>query len=123
MDAQRDRMESDLDAIMVGTWMLCGNGWSLIWTLSWRDVFGKQTLPNIVKTDAFGASMPAPPLRPKNATGATFSPAKSTKDRKALGASTTTPQKIDRRDVFACKVTKHCVFTGSPLTPKPNATS
>ena len=28
-------MESDLDVIMVGTWMLCGNGWSLIWTLSW----------------------------------------------------------------------------------------
>ena len=27
-------MESDLDVIMVGTWMLCGNGWSLIWTLS-----------------------------------------------------------------------------------------
>ena len=25
-------MESDLDVIMVGTWMLCGNGWSLIWT-------------------------------------------------------------------------------------------
>ena len=20
---------------MVGTWILCGNGWSLIWTLSW----------------------------------------------------------------------------------------
>ena len=28
-------MESDLDVIMAGTWMLCGNGWSLIWTLSW----------------------------------------------------------------------------------------
>ena len=27
-------MESDLDVIMVCTWMLCGNGWSLIWTLS-----------------------------------------------------------------------------------------
>ena len=27
--------ESDLDVIMVGTWMLCGNGCSLIWTLSW----------------------------------------------------------------------------------------
>ena len=27
-------MESDLDVIMVRTWMLCGNGWSLIWTLS-----------------------------------------------------------------------------------------
>ena len=53
MDALRERMESDLDVIMVGTWMLCGNvesdldvimvgtwmlcgnGWSLIWTLSW----------------------------------------------------------------------------------------
>ena len=31
MDALRERMESDLDVIMVGTWMLCGNGWSLIW--------------------------------------------------------------------------------------------
>ena len=35
MDALRDWMESDLDVIIVGTWMLCGNGWSLIWTLSW----------------------------------------------------------------------------------------
>ena len=31
----RQWMESDPDVIMVGTWMLCGNGWSLIWTLSW----------------------------------------------------------------------------------------
>ena len=31
MDALREWMESDLDVIMVGTWMLCGNGWSLIW--------------------------------------------------------------------------------------------
>ena len=28
-------MGSDLDVIMVGTWMLCGNGWNLIWTWSW----------------------------------------------------------------------------------------
>ena len=28
-------MESDLDVIMVGTWMLCGKGIILIWTLSW----------------------------------------------------------------------------------------
>ena len=35
MDALREWMESDLDVIMVGTWMPCGNGWSLIWTLSW----------------------------------------------------------------------------------------
>ena len=35
MDALREWMESDLDVIMVGTWMLCGNGWGLIWTLSW----------------------------------------------------------------------------------------
>ena len=34
MDALREWMESDLDVIMLGTWMLCGNGWSLIWTLS-----------------------------------------------------------------------------------------
>ena len=34
MDALREWMESDLDVIMVGTWVLCGNGWSLIWTLS-----------------------------------------------------------------------------------------
>ena len=34
MDALREWMESDLDVIMVGTWMLCGNGWSLIWTLN-----------------------------------------------------------------------------------------
>ena len=33
--ALRAWMESDLDVIMVGTWMLCGNGWGLIWTLSW----------------------------------------------------------------------------------------
>ena len=30
MDALWDRMESDLDLIMVGTWMLCGIGWNLI---------------------------------------------------------------------------------------------
>ena len=35
MDALRQWMESDLDIIMVGTWMLCGNGWSLIRMLSW----------------------------------------------------------------------------------------
>ena len=35
MDSLREWMESDLDVIMVGTWMLCGNGWSLICTLSW----------------------------------------------------------------------------------------
>eukprot|EP00439_Symbiodinium_sp_Y106_P036403 s3310_g4.t1 len=35
MDALREWMESELDVIMAGTWMLCGNGWSLIWTLSW----------------------------------------------------------------------------------------
>ena len=35
MGALREWMESDLDVIMVGTWMLCGNRWSLIWTLSW----------------------------------------------------------------------------------------
>ena len=35
MDALREWMESDLDVIMLGTWMLCGSGWSLIWTLSW----------------------------------------------------------------------------------------
>ena len=35
MDALREWMGSDLDVIMVGTWMLCGNGWGLIWTLSW----------------------------------------------------------------------------------------
>ena len=38
MDALHERMESDLEVIMVGTWMLCGNGWSLIWTLSWLAV-------------------------------------------------------------------------------------
>ena len=37
MDAVREWMESDLDVIMVGTWMLCGigNGYGLIWMLSW----------------------------------------------------------------------------------------
>ena len=35
MDALHARMESHLDVIMVGTCMLCGNGCSLIWTLSW----------------------------------------------------------------------------------------
>ena len=35
MDALRERMESDLDVIMVSPWMLCVNGWSLIWTSSW----------------------------------------------------------------------------------------
>ena len=29
-------MESDLDVIMVGTWRLCGNGWSLIVILALR---------------------------------------------------------------------------------------
>eukprot|EP00439_Symbiodinium_sp_Y106_P074114 s2602_g14.t1 len=33
MDALRERMEPDLDFIMVATWMLCGNGWN--WTLTW----------------------------------------------------------------------------------------
>ena len=32
---RREWMESDLDVIMLGTWMLCGNGWSQIWTLLW----------------------------------------------------------------------------------------
>ena len=31
-DALREWTEFDLDVIMVGPWMLCGNGWSLIWT-------------------------------------------------------------------------------------------
>ena len=35
MDALRQWIWSDLDDIMVGTWMLCGNGYGLIWTLSW----------------------------------------------------------------------------------------
>ena len=35
MDAPRAWMGSDLDVIMAGTWMLCGHGWGLIWTLSW----------------------------------------------------------------------------------------
>ena len=35
MDALRERMEYDLDVIMLSTWMLCGSGWGLIWTLSW----------------------------------------------------------------------------------------
>ena len=35
MDALREWMESDLDVVMVGTWMLYENGWSQIWTLSW----------------------------------------------------------------------------------------
>ena len=35
MDALREWIQSDLDVIIAGTWMLCGNGWSLIWTLSW----------------------------------------------------------------------------------------
>ena len=39
MDALREWMESDLDVIMVGTWMLCGNGWSLIWTISWSLIW------------------------------------------------------------------------------------
>ena len=30
MDALRQWMEIDLDVIMVGTWMFCGNGWKLI---------------------------------------------------------------------------------------------
>ena len=32
MDARRAWMGSDLDVIMVGTWMLCGHGWGPIWT-------------------------------------------------------------------------------------------
>ena len=34
-DALGEWVKSDLDGIMVGTWMNCGNGWSLIWALSW----------------------------------------------------------------------------------------
>ena len=34
MDALREWMESDLDVIMVGPWLLCEIGWSQIWTLS-----------------------------------------------------------------------------------------
>eukprot|EP00439_Symbiodinium_sp_Y106_P071059 s173_g12.t1 len=58
MDALRQWMESDLDVIMVGTWMLCGNGWSLIWTLSWLahgcSVRGK--LKNTACPEVFGMS-------------------------------------------------------------------
>eukprot|EP00439_Symbiodinium_sp_Y106_P057387 s1521_g8.t1 len=55
MDALREWMESDLDVIMVGTWMLCGHGWSLIWTLSWlahgcSAGMDGQTRPAIVPT-------------------------------------------------------------------------
>ena len=32
--------ESDLDVIMVGTWMLCGNGYDLIWILSVANGYG-----------------------------------------------------------------------------------
>ena len=35
MDALRAWMGSDLDVVRVGTWMLRGHGWGLIWTLSW----------------------------------------------------------------------------------------
>ena len=35
MDSLRQWIRSDMDVIMVGTWMLCGNGYGLIWTLSW----------------------------------------------------------------------------------------
>eukprot|EP00439_Symbiodinium_sp_Y106_P021608 s6376_g2.t1 len=44
MDALREWIWSDLDAIMVGIWMLCGNGYDLIWILSvgmawiWSDL-------------------------------------------------------------------------------------
>ena len=37
MDAMREWMESELDVIMVGTWMLCGNGWSL-----WERYHGRH---------------------------------------------------------------------------------
>ena len=35
MDALRAWMRSDLDVIMVGTWMLCGHRCGVIWKLSW----------------------------------------------------------------------------------------
>ena len=37
MDALWEWMESDLDVIMVATWMLCGNGWSL-----WERYHGRH---------------------------------------------------------------------------------
>ena len=55
-----NRIWSDLDDIMVGTWMLCGNGYGLIWTLSGL---------------AHGRSA-------KTTAGTTFSAAKSGKHRK-----------------------------------------
>ena len=35
MDALQEWVESDLDGIMVGPWMLCTNGCGLFRTLSW----------------------------------------------------------------------------------------
>ena len=35
MDALREWMESDLDVIMVGTWVFCGNGWNVIMVGTW----------------------------------------------------------------------------------------
>ena len=47
MDALLEWMESDLDAIMVGTWMLCGNGWRLMWTLSWNLIWTLSWLAHV----------------------------------------------------------------------------
>ena len=43
MDALREWIWSDLDVIMVGPCLLCGNGYGLIWTLSCMDALRERT--------------------------------------------------------------------------------
>ena len=90
-----------LDVIMVGTWMLCGNGWSLsgryhgwhmgtlwertefVWTLRQGRRFRQSKSSKYRKYQGFGglhARAAAPP--PENTRGGAFSAAKSTKHRK-----------------------------------------
>ena len=96
MDALREWIWFDLDVIMVGPCMLCVNGRGLIWALSWLahgcSGRGKQRQARRFRETNFAkyrkyrcirglrAHASTTPLQ--NATGATFSAAKSTKHRK-----------------------------------------
>ena len=78
MDALREWMESDLDVIMVGTWRLCGNGWSLIWTLSWLAHGGsaKGKILQITRKNAVKTALPAQNALKQSKTSS-FGPQKS----------------------------------------------
>ena len=149
MDALRTsagvNMGSDLDVIMVGPWMLCGNGWSLIWTLSWsalRQWIWSDLDVIMVGTwmlcgNGYGLiwtlSWLAHGCSAKTSAGTTFSAAKSRKHRKYrcirclhIRASTTPPpEKRDRWRRFRLQSPRNTVNTdvGGVCAARVNSTS